>query len=145
VEVRGAQAPPVNGDGQAKTSSPVNAGGSAATKTARTVNGDGSAAVPTARPINPDGSAAYVIELTIFRSSLTTHSRDIIAFLKARFAQAPPVNGDGAVKISHPVNADSSAATKTARPVNPDGSAATPTPRPVNADGAAVYVLQPQV
>jgi hypothetical protein len=44
VEVRVAQAPPVNGDGQAKTSRPVNADGSAATKTARPVNPIGSAA-----------------------------------------------------------------------------------------------------
>jgi hypothetical protein len=138
VEVIVDQAPPVNGDGQAKTSRPVNADGSAATKTARPVNGDGSAAVPTARPINPDGSAAYVIKLTIFKSSLTPHSRNIIAFLKARFAQAPPINGDGAAKTLRPVNADGSAVTKTARPVNPDGSAATPTPRPVNAGGAAI-------
>jgi hypothetical protein len=58
VEVRFAQAPPVNGDGQAKTSRPVNADGSAATKTARPVNGDGSATVSTARPINLDGLAA---------------------------------------------------------------------------------------
>jgi hypothetical protein len=75
--------------------------------------------------------------------SLTTpHSRDITAFLKARFAQAPPVNGDGAAKTSRPVNTDGSAATKTSRPVNPDIFAATPTPRPVNADGAAVYVYE---
>ena len=57
VEVRVAQAPPVNGDGQAKTSRPVNADGSAATKTTHPVNGYGSAAVLTACPVNPIGSA----------------------------------------------------------------------------------------
>jgi hypothetical protein len=128
----------VNGEGTVKTSRPVNAAGAATVPTSRSINPDGFAATPTPRPINPDGSAAYVIKLTIFKSSLTPHSRDIIALLKARFAQAPPVNGDGAAKTSRPVNTDVSAATKTARPVNPDGSAATPTPRPVNADGAAI-------
>jgi hypothetical protein len=64
VEVRVAQAPPVNGDGKAKTSRPVNADGSVATKTARPVNPDGSAATPTPRPVNAKGAAVYVTSIT---------------------------------------------------------------------------------
>jgi hypothetical protein len=63
VEVRVAQAPPVNGDGVEKASRPVNADGSAAAKTARPVNPDGSAATPTSRPVNADGAAVYVTKI----------------------------------------------------------------------------------